>query len=715
MKSLPIRHFQLTVFTLLLLVPTLLRAGFIDDLDRVINQRISGCNTGKRQFDSYICSEELGEQRTHISKAEQFQGDVQSVVNRMEEWVYIRQKIEQKRVMMIAAQVEYGQLRSELQGKAVEDGSALAQLKREFFVLAELKRSKQILEQQIEECEDAKGEKLLTCQAEKEGYAVKLSTVEAMEVALVSSSPLLSHQAFQGKRKWFGLTDSDGGLLLASSKMDDREIDRRFTKQLKIALDDTDKKLSKRVKRYDQLLSTTHQKKDGAFFCHQCSDGIVDYLDDSDLLFELNPPLELGDYRHPMHGAICRLSQKYYLTKARGILNGFLLDSALVITPMGIAGALKGAVTVLKVAPKGARAASIGLQIFGEGAVIGAEINRLQDELGQCERVELDLSVDGGSEAKQSKQRTGRLMRSLQQCRQRVKDRVIDTSIALVGGIGLAGAHMVRLARPMIKSIKPSAASKVKQELLNIMQRGGLNATDKKMTGVQFNQLYDDLLDFAKRHNIKVVESKPGKMGAVGVFPKGVDRLELIGFKRATDLGGEVGAASRHELAHMFHTLQMRATLLESHGATAIGKVVDGKTKQAMNNYLNLFESSSSRNYREFEHAVTAMANPVLDGKSMSKVVNTSAADYSRRMTSLLNATEQATIVGKVRFPHGRSLQDVYGKVISRATIATGGSLTELAGTRLTPAIFAVYYHNNTYGLRDKVNAMIEQDSDQSM
>ncbi len=691
-----------------LLVSLPLYGGFIDNLDRVINRRVEGCNTGQQQWGHYSCLENpiVG---AHLSTVEKFQGDVQQVINRMEEWTYIRQKVTQKRELMIAARSEYGQLAQELSSAGIpQEESALGQLKKTFLVLAEVKRSINELKKLIDRCDDSVAKQSIECRGKHQEFAIKLSALQAMELTLVSSSPLLSHSAFQGQRRWMGLSDSDGGLLLASSAMDDRQLDQKFRRQLRVALRETRKKLDKRIGRYGRLLATTHQRKDGSFICRQCTSGIEDYLEDSDLLFELNPQLDSGNHRHPLSLAICRLSQKYYLARARGVLSGFLLDSALVITPMGIAGALKGAVSVLKVAPKGAKILTPTLQVAGEGAVIGAEINRLSGELEQCEVLELDLAVTGGRPAHK------KLLGKLKSCRQRVKERAIDTSLALVGGIGLAGAHMIRVARPMIDTIQPKVASKVKGELLDILRRGGLNATDQKMTGSQFNQMYDDLINFAKRHNITVIESTPGRMGATGVFPRGVDRLELVGFKRATELAGEVGATSRHELAHMFHTLQMRATLLESNGIKGAKKLVDGKVKDGMNNYLKLFESSSSRNYREFEKAVTSIANPTLDGKWMKSLVNTSAADYSRRLTSLLDGTEQATVVGKGRFPSGRSLQDVYGKVMSSATVATGGSFTELGATRLTPAIFAIYYSNNTFGLRDKVDAMLEREPENS-
>jgi len=219
------------------------------------------------------------------------------------------------------------------------------------------------------------------------------------------------------------------------------------------------------------------------------------------------------------------------------------------------------------------------------------------------------------------------------------------------------------------------ASEAIEAELKGILH-GALEGSNGPMTGAQFNQLMDELADFAKKYDVTISK----KLDTVGVFPKGADEIQLAGFGKASDVDGAVGFAKRHELAHVFHTLQTRATLLD---AVKKGRI---SIEQA-NTFVEIIEEGA--NYRQFEKAAT--------GASSAAHRTTRSQDvglYADRLDDLIGNTRLGLHAGKMKFPTGKTFEEVYALFLSKAPAVVGTGMKDLA-IRMPPIMFASLYLAN--------------------
>jgi len=255
-----------------------------------------------------------------------------------------------------------------------------------------------------------------------------------------------------------------------------------------------------------------------------------------------------------------------------------------------------------------------------------------------------------------------------------------DAAGDLGGELGEAGG---KNAAKMGGQLDDTASATIADELRTILD-SSIGDASGPMTGAQFNKMMDDLADFAKKYDILIST----KLDTVGVFPKGLNEIQLAGFGKMDDLAANVNFAKRHELAHVFHTLQARATILDGVKAGRLS------VEQA-NVFIEALETGA--NYRQFEKAVTG-ASSASHLTSGSKDV----ALYASKLDALIGNTRLGLHNGGMSFPNGRSFQDVYATFLSKAPAVVGTSMKDLA-IRMPPIMFASLYVANVdptaYGL----------------
>lgn len=240
---------------------------------------------------------------------------------------------------------------------------------------------------------------------------------------------------------------------------------------------------------------------------------------------------------------------------------------------------------------------------------------------------------------------------------------------------------LARLRKPPEASL--SVAHKIPREsvtqisveletIINHVFPAGARLVDK-MSGEQFQLALTELEKFAQAHHIQITKGT----GMTGVYPKGLRGIELVFGE--TDAEGP-GFALRHELAHMFHTLEVRAALIE---AIKSGKVLEEDAAAF------LADLEEGGNYLEFEKVVTSassFANQLTGHES--------ARGYATRLRAILKGTAKGLRLGVIHFPNGKSLEDVYGLFLSKAPLVLGSSGKSMA-LRMPFIMFGVFYAIN--------------------
>lgn len=230
--------------------------------------------------------------------------------------------------------------------------------------------------------------------------------------------------------------------------------------------------------------------------------------------------------------------------------------------------------------------------------------------------------------------------------------------------------------------ISPETSAGIAAELKDILARHPAATPDVPMAGAQFNALYDELSLFAQKHGIAIRHAHE----ITGVYPDGLNGLKLAGFHRFSDPEAQVPFAARHELAHLFHTLQMRATLRQAlRESTPPNAPFPATSINEATVYLKELESGS--NYLELEKAVTTTSGLASLGKRAN-----SAKLYEERVAKIIDGTEKALSAGRVRLEGGHTLEDAYGWFISKAPIVLGKSGKELLITRMPFLVFGAAY-----------------------
>ncbi|MDF1664689.1 MAG: hypothetical protein P1V97_23220, partial [Planctomycetota bacterium] len=255
--------------------------------------------------------------------------------------------------------------------------------------------------------------------------------------------------------------------------------------------------------------------------------------------------------------------------------------------------------------------------------------------------------------------------------------RAYDATKARLTGPAFNNAKTLRTVS---SKIDDTVSADVAAQLKKIVD-GRLTGNTGRMNGAQFNQLMDDLAAFAEKNGVTISRTTE----TVGVFPKGLYEIQLAGFGKMKNLTDTVGFAKRHELAHIVHTLQTRASIAQS--LSPNGARLTGQALKEAEEFLKLVEGGS--NYRQFEKAVTGISSAVHTGDRAADI-----GLYAKRVDALIDGTKDGLHVGKMRFANGKTFEEVYAFFLSKAPAVVGTGLKDLA-LRFPPMLFGTFYASN--------------------
>lgn len=229
-------------------------------------------------------------------------------------------------------------------------------------------------------------------------------------------------------------------------------------------------------------------------------------------------------------------------------------------------------------------------------------------------------------------------------------------------------------------NLSEQKADAVIKTFLDVFERSVMSHDDRTMSEAQFFALYSELKHLAGEYGIRIEPTTD----TMGVFPKGLDLIGIAGFSEptATTSMKNVNFAKRHELAHLFHVIALRAIIAEN--APELGAL----TRLQLTEFVEELESGG--NYLEFEKIVTDISG-VLHVLSPLKSGN---ERYGAKLKILLHGLKPAILSGRVRFKNGWGIIEIYAKFVSKAPILLGKSFGQLA-MRLPLIYFATYYVGN--------------------
>lgn len=235
-----------------------------------------------------------------------------------------------------------------------------------------------------------------------------------------------------------------------------------------------------------------------------------------------------------------------------------------------------------------------------------------------------------------------------------------------------------------IGASRPKVAGELKDLLAGVLKNPG----EGDITPAEFNKLYEVLIAYARSNGVRIAESGSTTMDmlggrTMGVYPKSPTLLECVGFGKL-EPGGKVPPEYLHELAHLFHTIQMRTVLLRG-----------GVGGEEAAGFLRAMEDGGG--YLAIERAVTKIGSPLQrllpNGRG--------AARFMQGVTSLIGIADEALGAGKFKVPVDLSLEEAYAFLISRLPALTGKSLESFA-PRLPFFYFAFCYASN-WDLNDAI------------
>jgi len=238
-------------------------------------------------------------------------------------------------------------------------------------------------------------------------------------------------------------------------------------------------------------------------------------------------------------------------------------------------------------------------------------------------------------------------------------------------------------------SVRIKTASKVTEDLKSLLESTLNSKSEKEMSQSEFNLLLEKLNLYAADKGV-VIRSG---LDTVGVFPEGLSQVMVSGLGKV-EKGGRVGFAKRHELAHLFHVVQIRVILLET-----IRDTRTGLNREQAEKYLDAFEGGA--NYRQFEKAVTSISGSLHVFSKTSR----SQAQYVAKVSAMLTGVKDAISKGMVRFKNGKTVYDIYALVLSKAPLVVGKSMGGLA-LRLPFILFAATYFANS-SFQQRVNDFV--------
>lgn len=239
-----------------------------------------------------------------------------------------------------------------------------------------------------------------------------------------------------------------------------------------------------------------------------------------------------------------------------------------------------------------------------------------------------------------------------------------------------AVAGKAGLVSRVTASIKSEVRAQVARDMDVILREAlGTKPGDGRITGRQFNVLLKRLTAYAESVEGGGIALNQ-RWGLKGVYPKGPNRIDYKGFGLIADEARAVSGAELHELTHLFHTVQMRATVLAS-----------GVSKREAVKFLAFMEDGV--NYMNLEYYATNVGKPIPGG--------TAAARFKGIVTSLIESIENSMTSGKVELPMGVPIETGYAYWASRIVPALlGKSPAELVLVRLPIGVFVGYYAANT-------------------
>ena len=227
----------------------------------------------------------------------------------------------------------------------------------------------------------------------------------------------------------------------------------------------------------------------------------------------------------------------------------------------------------------------------------------------------------------------------------------------------------------VIKNLNDSSLKSTEKDLQSILFR---NLNDKeKIAPSTFNAIAEELTYYANKYGIQITNIK----NTIGVFPDGIGKIGVSGFKLKND--SNISFATLHELGHLFHTIQLRVSILRSLSTNV--DQLDNETLKAINSYIKRMETRG--NYLEFEKAVTGLS-------SVAHLISKRGLDeksYQEKLIVILKYTKESMEKMKVKFPNGKSFEDIYALFLSKAPLLVGTSIGSLS-SRMSIAVFALYY-----------------------
>ncbi len=231
-------------------------------------------------------------------------------------------------------------------------------------------------------------------------------------------------------------------------------------------------------------------------------------------------------------------------------------------------------------------------------------------------------------------------------------------------------------ARRIAGLIPMQASTAAQHDLSQILDR--LPRDSSRMSQDQSQRAVKELIALASKHGI-VVEAG---VGGPGVYPQGLYKVVTSGLQKDAVSAKSVGVIELHELAHLYHVLLARITLINAVKGAPPSQLI---TVEQAEQYLDYLEGGPR--YRAFENMVTATASPL----HLLFPAKITSEEYVHRVTQILSATQRG-IHSADLVPYKEShMVDLYAAFISRAPIVLGKSVWGTLA-RMPFIFFVIYY-----------------------
>lgn len=430
----------------------------IDTLVATFTGKALSCDQKAEDLNIYVKCFADEELQGHLSNYNNFTGQNQDTLNLLGEWAWLYEKSKQRLELLASTETQYareqGKARrgeaSDFQDELFDQMIILSQIQQNLHELYQEKRSCNLPQAEANlrcsqypdpapGCAVTEGVRVIEeCEAAKDEITGRIEILEATKTSILMQYPLLTHEVFNGDT---GKPYINGGLIqeLSNGKAPDY---REFQTKLTDALSYSRNQIEKQKRKFTKILNTEKLEMEctlGSFGCD--TENIEAYLSDMQLIADLDPERGLLYDNNPYTvDSSCRLAQKLYLGKAREVLEGFLIDSALVLTPLAA-----GRFAALKLVGDGFRAgttaarARIAGQLAGEGFIIGVETDRVLDKRQECSQFERQFLTSTIPAQKQN------MRDRLNQCERELSKLNTGFALGVLGGLGVLGSSVKSL------------------------------------------------------------------------------------------------------------------------------------------------------------------------------------------------------------------------------------------------------------------------------